>query len=76
MARLNVRNLPNGLYRRLQARAKRHRRSVAQEVTQILSETLSPPKLTSILELRGLGKDYWDRLDATKHVERQRRTWD
>ena len=37
MATLNVKNLPDGLYRKLQARAKRQRRSVAQEVTQIRS---------------------------------------
>jgi plasmid stability protein len=44
MATLNVKNLPDSLYRKLQARAKRQRRSVAQEVTQILSEALEAPK--------------------------------
>ena len=76
MATLNVKNLPDGLYRRLQARAKRQRRSVAQEVTQILSEALEAPKPVSILELRGLGKELWGDIDAMAHVARERDTWD
>ena len=41
MATLNVKNLPDGLYRKLQARARAQRRSVAQEVTQILEQALA-----------------------------------
>jgi plasmid stability protein len=76
MATLNVKNLPDGLYRKLQARAKRQRRSIAQEVAQILSEALETPKPVSILELQGLGKEHWQNLDATTHVERERAAWD
>lgn len=76
MATLNVKNLPDGLYRKLQARAKRERRSVAQEVTQILSEALESPKRLSILELRRLGKKYWEGVDAAAHVDSERATWD
>ena len=76
MATLNVKNLPDGLYRKLQARAKRQRRSVAQEVTQILSDVLESPKALSILELKGLGKEHWRDLDAATHVKRERAAWD
>lgn len=76
VATLNIKNLPDRLYRRLQARAKRERRSVAQEVTHILSEALESPKQLSILELRGLGKEYWQSVDAAAHVERERTAWD
>lgn len=76
MATLNVKNLPDGLYRKLQARAKRQRRSVAQEVTQILSEVLESPKPLSILELQGLGKERWQNVDAAIHVDRERAAWD
>lgn len=76
MATLNVKNLPDGLYRKLQARAKRQRRSVAQEVTHLLSEALDAPKELSILDLRGLGKELWKDTDAAKHVERERASWD
>jgi plasmid stability protein len=43
MATLNIKNLPDGLYRKLKARAKAERRSVAQEVTRILTEVLEQP---------------------------------
>jgi plasmid stability protein len=76
VATLNVKNLPDALYKRLQARAKRQRRSVAQEVTQILSDALETPKTVSILELRGLGKEHWRDVDATAHVARERDSWD
>jgi plasmid stability protein len=76
VATLNIKNLPDGLYRKLQARARRERRSVAQEVTRILTEALETPKPLSILELRGLGKEYWQGSDATEHVERERKAWD
>jgi plasmid stability protein len=76
LATLNVKNLPDGLYRRLQARAKRQRRSVAQEVTQILSDVLDGAPQVSILELKGLGKDKWRDVDAAAHVERERESWD
>ena len=72
MATLNVKNLPDSLYRKLQARAKRQRRSVAQEVTQILSDALAAPRPVSILELRGLGKEHWKDVDATQHIEDER----
>jgi len=76
MATLNIKNLPDALYRRLQARAKRERRSVAQEVTHLLSEVLETREPLSILELQGLGKELWRKVEATAHVERERAAWD
>jgi plasmid stability protein len=76
MATLNVKNLPDGLYRKLQARAQRQRRSIAQEVTHILSEALETPKPVSSLEPQGLGKEHWQNVDASTHVERERSAWD
>ena len=76
MAVLNIKNLPDSLYKKLRARARRERRSVAQEVTHLLSEVLETVKPLSILELKGLGKDHWQALDAAKHVERERASWD
>ena len=43
MATLNIKNLPDPLYAKLKARAKRERRSVAQEVIRLLSATLDTP---------------------------------
>ena len=76
MATLNIKNLPDALYRKLQARAKRERRSVAQEVTHILSAALETPKPPSILDLRGLGKEYWQGKHAAAHVDHERAAWD
>ena len=67
---------PDGLYKKLQARAKRDRRSVAQEVTHLLSKALESSKPLSILELQGLGKEHWQDIDAAAHVQRERASWD
>lgn len=76
MATLNVKNLPDALYRKLQARAKRERRSVAQEVTKLLAEALEAPRPLSIMELKGLGKRHWRDVDASEHVDKERASWD
>jgi plasmid stability protein len=76
MATLNVKNLPDSLYEKLRARAKRDRRSVAQEVIQILTQATEEPTSLSILDLKGLGKERWRDLDPTAFVERERRSWD
>ena len=75
MAILNIKDLPDGLYKKLKARAKRERRSVTQEVTHLLSEALEAPKRSSVLELRGLGKELW-LVEAADHVKRERASWD
>jgi plasmid stability protein len=76
VATLNVKNLPDGLYRKLQARARRERRSMAQQVTQILSDALENPPRRSIMELEGLGKELWQGIDAAEHIRREREEWD
>ena len=76
MAVLNIKNLPDSLYRKLQARAKRQHRSIAQEVTHLLSDALETPEPLSILDLQGLGKEHWKGIDASAHVERERASWD
>lgn len=76
MATLNVKNLPDALYKKLQAQAKRERRSMAQEVTRLLSEALDSPRRLSIFDLKGLGKEHWRDVDAAEHVEKERAAWD
>ena len=76
MATLNIKNLPDKLYKQLQARAKSQHRSVAQEVTHLLSQALETPAPLSILSLRGLGKELWSELDGAEHVKRERDSWD
>jgi plasmid stability protein len=76
MATLNIKNLPDALYRELQARARRERRSIAQEATHLLAAALGPAETLSILELQGLGKELWTDPDPVAHVERERASWD
>jgi plasmid stability protein len=76
MVTLNIKNLPDRLYRKIQARAQREHRSIAQEVIHILSVATESAAPLSILELQGLGKDIWKKVDAVKHVNRERREWD
>jgi plasmid stability protein len=73
---LNVKNFPASLYKKLQGRAKREHRSVAQQVVHLLSEALEEPKPLSILGLRGLGKEFWEGIDPVEYVERERDSWD
>lgn len=76
MATLNVKNLPDSLYDKLRARAKRDRRSLAQEVIQILTQATEEPSSLSILDLKGLGKEIWRSQDPAAFVEQERRSWD
>jgi hypothetical protein len=76
MAILNIKNFPDALYKKLQARAKRQHRSIAQEVTHLLGESLETPKPLSILDLKGLGKEYWKGVDPSKHIKQERSSWD
>jgi len=76
VAILNVKNLPDSLYRKLQKRAKQQHRSVAQEVTKILDDVLESPDLLSILTLRGLGREQWTGIEAAAHVEVERKSWE
>ena len=76
MATLNIKNFPDDLYRTLQERARRERRSIAQEVTRILDAVLTEREPLSILELEGLGKKVWEGSDAAAHVDAERRAWD
>lgn len=75
MATLNIKNLPDGLYKKLRARARRQHRSVAQEVIQLLSQATEDRPL-SILKLRGLGKESWRGVDPATHVAKERQAWD
>ncbi len=76
MATLNIKNLPDALYRKIQARARQERRSVAQEVIHILSQATDQAAPLSILDLQGLGKEVWRGMDASRHVDKERREWD
>ena len=76
MATLNIKKIPDRLYRKIQARASREHRSVVQEVIHILSVATETTRPDSIMNLQGLGKEIWQKVDASKHVSKERRGWD
>lgn len=76
MATLNIENFPEDLYERLQERAEREHRSLAQQVVHLLEESAGNPKRHSILELRGLGKELWQGIDPVEHVRAERDSLD
>ena len=76
MATLNIKSFPDKLYRRLQKRARDQHRSVRQEVTNILSPVLEESEPLSLLDLKGLGKEQWKGIEAARHVEEERKSWD
>ena len=76
MSTLNIKNFPDALYRKLQARARAQHRSVAQEAICILAKTIEEVPPRSILELKGLGKEAWSDEEAGVHVARERDSWD
>jgi plasmid stability protein len=75
MASLNIRNFPEALYRRLRAYPRRERRSVAEVATRLLANALKSPRATSILKLRGLGRELWHEADTAAHIDRERASW-
>jgi plasmid stability protein len=76
MATLNIKKLPDALHNKLKLRARQQRRSVAQEVTQLLAAAPDAPEPLSIMDLRGLGKELWHDIDPAEHVATERAWWD
>ena len=60
MAVLNIKGFPDGLYRKLQARARKDRRSVAQEIIYLLHEAVEVHKPLPQQELRPFGRNFSD----------------
>ncbi len=76
MATMNLKNFPDGLYEHLRARARRERRSIAQEVIHLLEQAVQPATRRSIMEIRGLGKECWEGVDPVEYVRTERDSWD
>jgi plasmid stability protein len=79
MATLNIKNFPDRLYRRIKQRAGKNRRSIAQEVVQLLDEATTGPPRRSLLELEGLGAEVWREVlgdrDAADYINEERDSW-
>lgn len=79
MATLNIKNFPDRLYRRIKQRAGKNRRSIAQEVVQMLDDATAEPPRRSLLELEGLGAEVWREVlgdqDAAEYINEERDSW-
>jgi plasmid stability protein len=79
MATLTIKNFPDNLYRRIQQRAEKNRRSISQEVVQLLDEAVSEGPRVSLLQLEGLGKEVWRKAladkDAADYIAEERNGW-
>ena len=79
MATLNIKNFPDRLYRRIKQRAGKNRRSISQEVVQLLDEVVSEAPRVSLLQLEGLGKEVWQKAlagkDAADFIAEERDAW-
>lgn len=76
MATLNIKNFSDEQYEKLKKRSRRSRRSIAQEVSVILSRALAEDGELSVTSLKGLGKDLWTEVDPAGHVRKEREEWD
>jgi hypothetical protein len=75
MTTLNIKGFPEELYRLLVELAKSEHRSLTQEVIYLLYQAVGKKEKGSVLKLRGLGKEYWDKIDIAEHIEKERDSW-
>ena len=53
------------------------RKQLMKLMVDMLSETPQPPRRKhSLRELRGLGKEIWEGIDAQDYIDQQRTEWD
>jgi hypothetical protein len=53
------------------------RKQIMKFMVDMLSETPQPPpQRHSLRELRGLGKEIWEGIDAQDYIDQQRNEWD
>jgi plasmid stability protein len=79
MATLNIKNFPDRLYRRIKQRAGKNRRSITQEVVQLLDDAVNGVPRVSLLGREGLGKAVWDDAlggkSAADFIAQERDAW-
>jgi len=80
MATLNIKSFPDDLYLFLGHQAKKDKRSLAGEVIYLLEYAkeaiIKENEKSSILQLRGLGKQRWKGIKPTKHIDSERGSWE
>ena len=47
-----------------------------EELAAIVRKRVTAKPKHSIMELKGLGKEIWERIDVEKYIEEERNSWD
>lgn len=76
MATLHIKNFPDALHDRLQSQAERGGRSLSQEVIHLLGRAVEESEATSVLDLKGLGRELWREIDVARYLDDERGSWD
>lgn len=78
MPTLNIKSFPKDLYEILGEQAKKDRRSLSSEVIYLLEWAVeaTAKRKNSILQLKGLGKRKWKDVDVSKHIDKERDSWE
>jgi len=61
---------------KVQGLDRAERMELLKYLTSLVSESEAPKPRRSLLELRGLGKEIWEGIDAQEYVNQERRSWD
>jgi hypothetical protein len=64
------------LMQEIRALPVKDRKQLITLIGDTFTESEQPEKKHSLLELRGLGKEIWEGIDAKEYVDELRREWD
>ena len=69
-------NLYNDVLQRVQRLSPEDQLRLLEHVASLVrSQVTSPSQRRSILELKGLGKEIWQDVDAQDYIDRERASW-
>jgi hypothetical protein len=63
------------IMKQAQALSPQERKELVKRLVDSL-EVVDPPRQRRLSELRGLGKEIWEGIDAQEYVDHLRREWD
>lgn len=64
------------LMKEIRALPVKDRKQLITLIVDTFTESDQPKKKRSLSELRGLGKEIWENIDAKEYVDELRREWD
>ncbi len=64
------------LWNQVQCLSSEEQLQLLVDLMDLLKHPLATKPLHSILELEGLGKEIWERIDVDQYLEDERNSWD